>query len=109
MSEPGLRAMSLLGFFLHGVVLGDTGEATPYWLVSVPIVAMGAPFGAFVAAHLPQRLLISAILLLAMPVAAQADDATVSGQVLLPEGATLEGAAAWTVLVEDTSLADAAS
>ena len=59
-----MATMSLLGFFLHGVVLGDTGEATPYWLVSVPIVAMGAPFGAFVAAHLPQRLLISAILLL---------------------------------------------
>ena len=59
-----MASMSVLGFFLHGAVLHDTAEATKFWLVSVPIVAMGAPFGAFVAAHLPQRLLVGGILLL---------------------------------------------
>ena len=49
----------------------------------------------------------AAVVALAMPVSAQADAPTVTGTILLPEGATLEGAAAWTVLVEDTSLADA--
>lgn len=44
---------------------------------------------------------------LALPAAAQSDGSTVEGSILLPDGATLEGAAAWTVLVEDTSLADA--
>jgi uncharacterized membrane protein YfcA len=59
-----MASMSVLGFFLHGAVLHDNAEATKFWLVSVPIVAMGAPFGAFVAAHLPQRLLVWGILLL---------------------------------------------
>ena len=47
-----------------------------------------------------------AVVALALPAVAQ-DGTTVSGSIVLPEGATLEGAAAWTVLVEDTSLADA--
>ena len=59
-----MAGMSVLGFFLHGAVLRDTAEAEKFWLVSVPIVAMGAPFGAFVAAHLPRGLLIGGILLL---------------------------------------------
>lgn len=52
-------------------------------------------------------LAIAAVVALALPVAAQAEDTTVSGSILVPEGSTLDGAAAWTVLVEDTSLADA--
>ena len=59
-----MASMSVLGFLLHGAVLHDTAEATRFWLVSVPIVAMGAPFGAFVAARLPDRLLVGGILLL---------------------------------------------
>jgi putative lipoprotein len=50
---------------------------------------------------------VGAVVALALPAAAQADAPTVSGTVMLPDGATLDGAAAWTVLVEDTSLADA--
>jgi len=59
-----MALMSVLGFFLHGAVLQDTAEAEKFWLVSVPIVAMGAPFGAFVAARIPHRALIGGILLL---------------------------------------------
>ena len=54
----------------------------------------------------PILLSLGAILVLAVPSAAQADD-SVTGRILLPEGSTLEGAVAWTLLVEDTSLADA--
>lgn len=61
-----MASISILGFVLHGFVLRDTAEARQFWLVSVPIVAVGAPFGAFVAAHLPQRLLIVGILLLVL-------------------------------------------
>ena len=59
-----MATMSVFGFFLHGAVLQDVAEATKFWLVSVPIVAMGAPLGALVAAHLPQRFLIGGIMLL---------------------------------------------
>lgn len=48
-----------------------------------------------------------AMLVMALPAVAQAEDAAVTGSILVPEGSTLEGAVAWTVLVEDTSLADA--
>lgn len=47
------------------------------------------------------------VAVLALPAAAQDDGSTVTGSILVPEGATLDGAVAWTVLVEDTSLADA--
>ena len=59
-----MASMSVLGSLIHGFALQDTADATQYWLVSVPIVAMGAPLGAFVASHLPQRPLVAGILLL---------------------------------------------
>ena len=48
-----------------------------------------------------------ATILLAVPLAAQADELAVSGRIVLPEGSTLEGAAEWSLEVQDTSLADA--
>lgn len=48
-----------------------------------------------------------AVLLLAVPAAGQGDEPTVNGRIVLPDGATLEGAASWTLEVQDTSLADA--
>lgn len=48
-----------------------------------------------------------ALVALTLPAAAQAEGSTVTGSILLPDGSTLEGAVAWTVLVEDTTLADA--
>ena len=59
-----MASMSVLGFLLHGVVERDIEAATPYWLVSVPIVAAGAPLGAWVASHIPHHLLIAGIMLL---------------------------------------------
>jgi len=43
---------SIVGFFLHGVVLNDIGIAWEYWLVAVPIVIIGAPLGATAASYL---------------------------------------------------------
>lgn len=54
---------SLVGFLIHGI-LRDPGEAWHYWLVAVPIVILGAPFGAFVASKIKQRYLIIFILAL---------------------------------------------
>ena len=42
---------SLLGFGLHAAITRDTGMVWNSWLVSIPIVAIGAPFGAYVASR----------------------------------------------------------
>ena len=55
----------------------------------------------------PLLLTAIAIALIALPGAAQVDEPSVSGRIVLPEGATLDGAIAWTVELQDTSLADA--
>jgi hypothetical protein len=49
---------SLVGFFLHGVVSQDVGIAWNYWLVAVPIVVVGAPFGAYVASKVQRDSII---------------------------------------------------
>lgn len=49
---------SLVGFFLHGVVARDIGIAFDYWLVAIPIVVVGAPFGAIAASYLPRDAII---------------------------------------------------
>ncbi len=43
---------SLVGFFAHGALAQDIGLAWNYWLVCVPVVLVGAPLGALIAAHL---------------------------------------------------------
>lgn len=40
---------SIVGAFLHGVVLQDVGIAFDYWMVAIPVVALGAPAGAYFA------------------------------------------------------------
>lgn len=42
---------SVVGFAIHGLIQQDIGIAFDYWLVAVPIVILGAPFGAYVASH----------------------------------------------------------
>jgi uncharacterized protein len=42
---------SVVGFAIHGLIRHDIGIAFDYWLVAVPIVILGAPFGAYVASH----------------------------------------------------------
>jgi uncharacterized membrane protein YfcA len=38
---------SIIGFFLHNLVLNDFGEQEfNYWMVSIPVVVIGAPLGA---------------------------------------------------------------
>lgn len=49
---------SVVGFFMHGIVLQDVGIAWSYWLVAIPIVIIGAPLGAFVCSFLKRDFLI---------------------------------------------------
>ena len=55
---------SVVGFFLHGVVSQDIGIAWNYWLVALPIVILGAPFGAYVAAKVNRDGIIKFLLFL---------------------------------------------
>lgn len=55
---------SLVGFFLHGVVSHDIGIVWNYWLVTVPIVAFGAPLGAYVVSRVSRDVLIMFVLFL---------------------------------------------
>ncbi len=58
---------SVVGFFLHGVIVRDLGVAWNYWLVAVPIVVLGAPLGAWVASRVRREHII--IFLLSLIVA----------------------------------------
>lgn len=55
---------SLVGFFLHGVVSQDIGIVWNYWIVAVPVVAFGAPLGAYVVSRVSRDVLISFVLFL---------------------------------------------
>ena len=55
---------SVVGFFLHGVISQDIGIAWNYWLVAVPIVILGAPLGAYVAAKINRDGIIKFLLFL---------------------------------------------
>lgn len=55
---------SVVGFFLHGVVSQDVGIAWNYWLVAVPIVVLGAPFGAYFASKVNRDGIIKFLLFL---------------------------------------------
>lgn len=59
-----MASNAVVGFFLHGVVLQDMQpEAINYWLVSIPVVIFGAPFGAYIVSTL-HRLVIATLLYL---------------------------------------------
>jgi len=55
---------SLVGFFLHGVVSQDIGIVWNYWLVAAPVVAFGAPLGAYVVSRVSRDVLIVFVLFL---------------------------------------------
>jgi uncharacterized membrane protein YfcA len=56
---------SAVGFILHGLVVPDINpEVWGYWLVSLPIVIIGAPLGAFVASKITRDSLIYFLLFL---------------------------------------------
>lgn len=59
-----MALLSVFGFFLHGVVVQDIGIVWNYWLVAVPVVAMGAPLGVFVTTKVPRDWIIWFILFL---------------------------------------------
>jgi uncharacterized membrane protein YfcA len=50
---------SLVGFFFHGVVAQDISpDIFHYWLVAVPVVIVGAPFGAYVGSKISRDTII---------------------------------------------------
>ncbi|MGB1287103.1 MAG: TSUP family transporter, partial [Aggregatilineales bacterium] len=49
---------SIVGFALHGLVSQDIGVVWEYWLVAVPVVVIGAPMGAMLAARLHRDVII---------------------------------------------------
>ena len=49
---------SIFGFFLHGVVSQDIGIVWNYWIVAVPVVAIGAPIGAYATSKISRDVLI---------------------------------------------------
>lgn len=53
---------SVVGFFVHGVVMQDIGIVWEYWLVCVPIVILGAPLGAYVAGRVGRDAIIYLLL-----------------------------------------------
>jgi len=55
---------SVIGFFLHGIVSQDIGVSWNYWLVSLPVVILGAPLGSFVLSLISRDTLIVGILVL---------------------------------------------
>lgn len=58
-----MAALSTWGFFLHATPLTPPiGKVWDYWLVCVPIVAIGAPLGAFVASKMTREIFIAGIL-----------------------------------------------
>ena len=55
---------SLVGFFTQAVLLQSIGIVWEYWLVCVPIVIFGAPFGAWVASRISRDAIIYLLLTL---------------------------------------------
>ena len=53
---------SVAGFALHGLIVQDIGVAWNYWLVSVPVVILGAPLGSWVLSKISRDTLIKSIL-----------------------------------------------
>ncbi len=55
---------SLFGFSLHGAVIQDIGIVWNYWIVAAPVVAVGAPLGAFFASLVHRDVIIGFVILL---------------------------------------------
>lgn len=53
---------SVVGFFVHGVLLQEIGIVWEYWLVCIPVVILGAPLGAWVASHVSRDTIIYLLL-----------------------------------------------
>jgi len=49
---------SIVGFFVHAVVVQDIGIVWNYWLVCIPIVILGAPLGAWIASKISRDAII---------------------------------------------------
>lgn len=57
-----MALVSVTGLLTHILIIGDfTGVAPRYWLSAVPVVVVGAPFGALMCSKMSRRL-INAIL-----------------------------------------------
>ncbi len=55
---------SIIGFGARGMIMQDIGIAWSYWLVAIPIVIVGAPFGAYMSSRLSRDHIIYFLLTL---------------------------------------------
>jgi len=53
---------SIVGFFIFGAMVQHVGMAWNYWLVTVPIVVLGAPLGAYVVSIVKRHHLVAFLL-----------------------------------------------
>jgi uncharacterized membrane protein YfcA len=60
-----MTMVTIPGFLLHVFVLKDfTPTVMGYWLAAVPVVAIGAPMGAFICSHMNRHSIVLLLLLL---------------------------------------------
>ena len=60
-----MATLSVYGFFLHAIPNPDSiGRVWDYWAVCIPIVAVGAPVGAYVASVIKREIFVVGVLLL---------------------------------------------
>ena len=55
---------AVVGFLLHATLVKDIDAVLPYWMVCVPIVAVGAPLGAWFVNRCSRKQIISFVLVL---------------------------------------------
>lgn len=58
-----MAAISMVGFFIH-YTQDNIGEIYYYWLAAIPVVCIGAPFGAYVASKLNKDFIILLLIFL---------------------------------------------
>lgn len=62
-----MALVSVTGFLTHIFIIGDfTGVAPRYWLSAVPVVVVGAPFGALICSKMSRRVINSILVGLIM-------------------------------------------
>jgi uncharacterized membrane protein YfcA len=55
-----MALVSVVGFLTHVLIIGDfTGAVPRYWLSAVPVVVVGAPFGALMCSKMSRRVINS--------------------------------------------------
>jgi uncharacterized membrane protein YfcA len=98
-----MTLLSLYGFFWFGVIEGSIVAEWNYWAVCVPIVAVGAPLGAWFVSMVGRKWILTALTLLILGdlistlalIELSAQTGTVMIVLLLLSGASFAGMLRW--------------